>query len=165
MNDSAGEPDAAQGLPDALVETLDGLEPRALRAVADYVEDRLANAQVPIADLIDAEGRRDVLDVDDRGPYTLVRTKTRGAMGADEDPRGVSLYHVSREQRLDGEETLHWSFLGDLYRSTMEASETCGAPADAETCPHGSEDAQRNADTLRDTDTRTDDADVRHDED
>jgi len=114
MSDSDdGRPDTDR-LPDGLVETLDDLEYRDLRTVYNYVEQRLEEAHPPINEQIREEAEGDVLAIEDEGVYTLVRMRTPDTGDSDGDSQPVSLYHVTQERHPDGEETLRWSFLGDV---------------------------------------------------
>lgn len=115
MSDSDDESELTEQLPDALVEKLDTLDPRELRAVHNYVEQCLEDSQPSIEEQILEEAEGEVLDIEDQGIYTLVRKRPPNQEGAEKDSQPVSLYHVMKERHPDGEETLHWSFLGDVH--------------------------------------------------
>ncbi|SIS15653.1 hypothetical protein [Natronorubrum thiooxidans] len=114
MTPSNDESPLTNQLPDFLVERLDTLEPPELRMVHKYVEQRLESMHPPIEEQIREEAAGDVLSIETDRIYTLVkmRSPSQGESNADSQP--VSLYHVVRERHPDGEEALHWSFLGDI---------------------------------------------------
>lgn len=140
MNTVSG-PDASRaptGLPDALVEILDTLDAPALRDVAAYVDRRIEESHTPLAERVLAAADGDVVDVDDRGSYTLVRKRLSGQAGPGADSGTVALYHVTWETPPDGEETLRWHYLGDVLELPKVACSSCGAPLDerADSCPN-----------------------------
>ncbi|WP_408959634.1 hypothetical protein [Natrinema sp. 74] len=120
MSDPVDEQSVPDQLPDSLVKELDTLGSAELRVVHEYVEQRLTESQQPIEEQIleDAEG--EVLSIEDRGIYTLVRKRPPSQGDSERETRLVSLYQVTRERHPDGEETLHWSFLGDVHDTNSE---------------------------------------------
>jgi hypothetical protein len=52
---------------------------------------------------------------------------------------------VKRETQLDGEETLHWSYLGDVAEPVSVECRNCGIPLDDFTtaCPRSGETHSR----------------------
>lgn len=113
MSDSDDEQSQTDQLPEALVEELDALESPELHAVREYVDQLLESSQPPIEEQIREEAAGEVLDIKDEGIYTLVEQRPPDQGEGDSKP--VSLYHVRRERHPDGEETLHWAFLGDVH--------------------------------------------------
>lgn len=101
-------------LPNALIEKLDSLEPPELRAVHKYVEQRIESSHPPLEEQIRDEAEGEVIDIEDQGIDTLVRMRVPPQEDSEADSRPVSLYHVRRERHPDGEEDLHWSFLGEV---------------------------------------------------
>lgn len=130
-------PTGPTGLPDALVEILDTLDAPALRDVAAYVDRRIEESHTPLAERVLADADVDDVAVDDRGSYTLVRKRLPDQAEAGADSGTVALYHVTRENPPDGEETLRWHYLGDVVGRPKEACSSCGAPLDERTdsCP------------------------------
>lgn len=114
MSDPDDDRSLSERIPDALVEQLDSLERPELRAVHTYVEQRLEDARPPLEEQIREDAEGDVLAIEDEGVYTLVRMRSPSTDDSDGDSQPVSLYHVTQERHPDGEETLHWSFLGDV---------------------------------------------------
>lgn len=115
MSDPDDEQSRTEQLPQALVKELDALEPPELRAVHEYVDQRLEASRPPIEEQILEEAKGEVLDIDDQGIYTLVRKRPPSQGESNNDSQPVSLYHVTRERHPDGEETLHWAFLGKVH--------------------------------------------------
>lgn len=113
MTTSSDESALTDRLPDPLVEQLDTLEPPELHTVHKYVEQRLESVRPPIEEQIREEAAGDVLSIEKDRIYTLVKMHQPGQGESDTDSQPVSLYYVRRERQPDGEETLHWSFLGD----------------------------------------------------
>lgn len=111
------EPTAQEALPDELVETIDELDAPALRQLSTYVNQRLRDSTEPIAELIRGEAQGEILGIEDRGAYTLVRKRSPSQDGGESGPQPISVYHVTREILAGGEETLHWSFIGDVNDS------------------------------------------------
>lgn len=104
----------SEQLPNTLVEKLDALEQPELRTVRKYVEQRLESSHPPLEEQIRDEAEGEVVDIEDQGIYTLVRMRPPAQEESEADSRPISLYHVTQERHPDGEETLHWSFLGDV---------------------------------------------------
>lgn len=132
MTDDPTPPDA---LPEDLTERLDGLDLPALVAVREYAEDLLAAERPPMTEDVLEAAEGEVLGVDDRGPYALVRKRPPTEAGGDAP---VSLYHVHRERYPDGEEDLHWSFVGEIRDPVVGECPDCGASleAHADRCHH-----------------------------
>ncbi|WP_121743696.1 hypothetical protein [Natronorubrum halophilum] len=115
MSDPDDEQPPTERIPEALIEQLNALGPPGLRTVHEYVERLLESTQPPIEAQIREEATGEILDIEDWGIYTLVRKRPLGGGESSEDTPPVSLYHVTRERHLDGEEALHWAFLGDVH--------------------------------------------------
>ena len=133
-------------LSDDLVERLDALDIPDLEAVLSYVEQRIKSPRAPIEEEIMANTSGEILDVKDYGAYALVRKHLPAPDEPDANTDIVSLYHVSREKHLNGEESLHWSYLGDVRDSDHVKCETCGRILDENvaSCPHcGSDEIDR----------------------
>jgi DNA-directed RNA polymerase subunit RPC12/RpoP len=114
--------------PDSAVEILDELDTSGLRAVHAYIAERLADRRATLSELIRSDAGDEPVEIIDNGAYTLVRRypSTPGSTEAGSQP--LSLYRVKREKRVNGEVTLHWSYLGDVTESTGVECENCGVP-------------------------------------
>ena len=134
-----------QNLPDALVEVLDGLDAPALRAVRTHVEQRLDDLRPTLRETIQSETDGEIVDITDSGPDTLVRKYRSSTNSPEAGQRALSLYRVTRERRLNGEERLHWSYLGDVAESAGVECGNCGVPLgdSTTTCPHCGEELSR----------------------
>lgn len=131
MRDPVEDPAPPDRLPDALVGRLDSLEIPELKAVRSYVEGRVESLRTPIEAEIEAKAAGEVLDIESHGEYALVWISP-----PESDARGTltelaSLYHVRRTRRLDGSESLRWSYLGDVRDSEPGRRESFGRPLDA----------------------------------
>lgn len=139
-------PNAPDRLPDGLVERLDSLEIPELEAVLRYVERRIDSLRTPIAEEIVASASGEIIDVEDHGTYALVWKRIPAPEESGVDTDTVSLFHVSREKHLDGEESLHWAYLGDVRSTAQVRCRNCGRALDGDVtvCPHcGSDDVGR----------------------
>ncbi|ELZ08307.1 hypothetical protein C479_13248 [Halovivax asiaticus JCM 14624] len=136
MNQGRREP--AERLPDSLLEQLDALETAGLRAVRRYVAHRIETDRQPIADRIVEEATGEIIDIDDHGPYAIVRMRSPVQPEENTDSPLVSLYHVRREKRFDDSDALNWSFLIDTREGGKLECHHCGASIDrtASTCAH-----------------------------
>jgi len=136
-----------QELPDVLVEILDGLNVSTLRSVRTYLGQRIDDVRPTLPEMIRAETEGEIVDIVDGGPYTLVRKYPTSGDSSDTDPQPLFLYRVKREKRLNGEETLHWSFLGDVIEPPSVECGNCGVLLDESTtvCPHCGEELSRDA--------------------
>ena len=134
-----------QNLPDALVEILDDLDISTLRSVRTYLDQRIDDLRPTLPEMIRAETGGEIVDIRDRGPYTLVRKYPTSRDSSDTYPQPLFLYRVKREKRLNGEETLHWSFLGDVIEPPSVECGNCGVLLDesATVCSHCGEELSR----------------------
>lgn len=146
MSDPDEVPTAADRLPDDLIHRLDSLEIPDLEAVLSYVEHRIESLCTPIEEEIMASTSGDIVDIEDYGAYTLVRKRLPPPDDSAANTDIVSIFHVSRERHPDGEESLHWSYLGDVHDSDQVKCTTCGRTLDedGDVCPHcGSDEIDR----------------------
>lgn len=136
MSDSDTSP--SDRLPDQLLERIDRLGIAELRAVLSYAEARIESLRAPIEEAIEADAAGEIVEVEKHGGYALVRMHPPAPDGSGVNADRVSLYHVRREQRLNGEESLHWAYLGDVNSPERNRCRTCGRPVegDAAACPH-----------------------------
>ena len=105
-------------LPNSLIERLDSLEVPELETVDHYVEQRIESLRTPIEEEIMASDSDDIIDVEDNGAYALVWKRIPPVEKSGVDTDTVSIFHVNREKHPDGEESLHWDYLGT---STMQS--------------------------------------------
>lgn len=105
---------ATDRLPPALVADLNELDQAELRAVRDYVAERLASRRPSIADKIEPAPGEDMVDVIEHGSSTLVVKRQPCADGCEDCPHGPHLYRVRREVPPSGNTELHWSYLGTV---------------------------------------------------
>lgn len=125
-------------LPDGLLERLDSLDVPQLRAVLDHVEERLESQHSPLEREIMEDATGEIVAIEDQGAYALVRKRSPDPDEPGANTDVVSLYHVSREPHLDGTESLHWAYLGDVSDDGAVTCEHCGRTFDQELarCPH-----------------------------
>ena len=129
--------------PDALVEILDDLDVSTLRSVRTYLDQRIDDLRPTLPEMIRAETEGEIVDIIDRGPYTLVRTYPTSGDSSHTYPQPLFLYRVKREKRLNGEERLRWSFLGDVIEPLSVACGNCGVLLDESTTAHCGEELSR----------------------
>lgn len=141
MDDSAEDSDV---FPDPVREQLDELDIPELRATQSYVEERIESLREPLEAEIVENAAGEVVDIEDHGAYAIVRTHPPNPDGSGVDTSLVSLYHVHRERHVNGEEVLHWSFLGDIQDSAEDRCDNCGRPlegdAECSFCDDGTAD-------------------------
>ncbi|WP_202935213.1 hypothetical protein [Halorussus amylolyticus] len=143
MGDTDEDPTPPDGLPETLLQRIDALELPELKSLLSYIEGRVESLRTPIETEIEANAAGEILEIETHGAYALVRMHP-----PDPDDSGVntditSLYHVRREPQLDGTESLHWVYLGDVDNTAAARCETCGRTFDREVdvCPNcGSDD-------------------------
>lgn len=125
-------------LSETLIERIDSLDIPELRAVLSYAEARIESLRTPLEEDIEASAAGEILEIENHGGYALVRMHPPAPDGSTVDSSIISLYHVRREQRLDGEESLHWAYLGDVNATEQNRCQTCGRPIsdDSVGCPH-----------------------------
>lgn len=146
MSDPAGDAAPAERLPDSLIETVDALEADELQALVAYTEQRIESLPTPLAEEIRADASGELLGIEAHDIYALVRMRPQGP---ESETEPVGLYHVSRERGIDGEESLHWAYLGDVREGERTRCVDCGRSLDpsVDACPHcGSEEIERTED-------------------
>lgn len=142
MGDSDEGAVPPNNLSDALIQRIDSLALPELKSVISYVERRIEALRTPIEEEIEATAAGEVLKIADHGAYALVRTHPPDPDRSGVNTDRVSLYHVRREQQMDGTESLHWAYLGDVHNAEQIRCASCGGTLDKEAsvCPHcGSE--------------------------
>ncbi|WP_396614013.1 zinc ribbon domain-containing protein (plasmid) [Haloferax sp. S1W] len=138
MSDPNEDPKAPNTVPDALIQHIGSLALPELKSVLSYVERRIETLRTPIEEEIEAAAAGEVLKIEDHGAYALVRKHPPNPEGSGVNTDQVSLYHVRREQRMDGTESLHWVYLGDVHNAEQIRCKSCGGMLDKEAavCPH-----------------------------
>lgn len=138
-------PDVPETLPSDLIEWLDSLEPPVLQDVLNYAEQRLADNRTPLPQQIRSEAAGKIVDIKGCEAYTLVRKYPPAESDSKKASQPLLLYRVKREKRLDGEETLHWSYLGEVCDPPCVHCENCGTLVEewADTCPQCGEEIVR----------------------
>lgn len=128
--------------PDTLIEIFDDLDISTLRSVRSYLDQRIDDLRPTLPEMIRAETESEIVDIRDGRSYTLVRKYPISRDNSDTYPQPLSLYRVKREKRLNGEETLHWSFLGACIEPLSVECGNCGVLLDEYTtvCPHCGEE-------------------------
>lgn len=116
-------PTKSQEPPEILVEILDDLDEPTLHAVRTYVEQRLDELLPSLQEQIRSEANGEIVDIEDSGLCTFVRKYPPCQGNSKRASQPLSLYRVSREKQLNGENALHWSYLGDV---TEQSSIECG---------------------------------------
>lgn len=138
MCDTNEDPDPPNDLSDDLIARLDALDIPELKAVLSYVRKRIDSLRTPLEEEIEATAAGDVVEIETHGAYALVRMHPPDSDEPDSTTDLVSLYHVRREPQLDGTESLHWAYLGDVGSAERVRCTTCGRPLekDVTVCPH-----------------------------
>ena len=131
-----------QKLLDALVEILDDLDASARRSVRTRPDRRIDDSRPTLPGMVRAETEGETVDVTDRGPYTLASEYSTFRDSSATCPQSLSPYRVRREKRLNGDGTLHGSFLGDAIDPPTVACGNCGVLPDESTTvsPHRGEE-------------------------
>jgi len=119
-------PQKRKSFPDALTEPLNELSASALRAVRTYVEQRLDEVRPTLPELIRSEADGEIVDIIDRGAYTVVRKYPPSQDSYDGSSQPLSLYRAKRVRQMNGEETVRWSYLGDVTGSASFECRNCG---------------------------------------
>ncbi|GAA0232445.1 zinc ribbon domain-containing protein [Halobaculum roseum] len=146
MGSSNPDPTPPEDLSDSLLQRIDELELRELKSLCSYIQQRIDELQPLTEEEIKEDTSGKVLDVERHGAYTVVRMHPPDPDGGGVNTEFTSLYHVSREERPDGTDSLHWAYLGDVHNTAQTRCETCGRTLDddGDGCPHcGSDDVDR----------------------
>jgi hypothetical protein len=149
MGNSNGEPTPPDDLSEALIQRIDALELPELKSLLSYVEQRIDALRTPIEEEIEANAAGEILAIENHGAYALVRKHPPDPDGDGANTEITSLYHVRREPQLDGTESLHWAYLGDVHNNVQTRCETCGRTLDedVDNCPHCGSDDVDHSDT------------------
>lgn len=143
MSDTNKDPTPPDDLSETLIQRIDALELPELKSLLSYIEQRIEALRTPIEAEIEANAAGEVLEIENHGAYALVRKHPPDPDGSGVNTDITSLYHVRREPQLDGTESLHWAYLGDMHNTAEIRCETCGRTFDHEVdvCPNcGSDD-------------------------
>lgn len=138
MTNSESDPEPPEGIPSDAKSWLDSLDPERLRDLLSYLEQRLDSLRTPIEEMIQERAAGEVRSIDSQGAYAHVTMHPPTADGEEVERDILSIYHVSREEHADGEETLHWAYLGDVQSTESTRCSDCGRTygAETDTCPH-----------------------------
>lgn len=146
MSNPGEEPDPTENLPEPLIQQIDSLQLPELKTVLSYVENRIETLRTPIEEEIAATTGGEVVNVESHGGYAFVQKHPPDPDGPGVNTDTVSLYHVRLEPHMDGTESLHWAYLGDVGNSEEIRCNSCGGRLDrsASVCPHcGSENVHQ----------------------
>lgn len=130
MNDADEDPMPPEDLSDTLIQRIDALDFPKLKSLLSYIERRIETLPTPLEAEIRADAAGEVLEIENHGAYALVRKHPPDPDGQEVNTAVTSLYHVQREPQLDGTETLHWAYLGDVHNTAETRCETCGRTFD-----------------------------------
>lgn len=149
MGDSDEKPEPPEKLPESLVNQLDSLEIPELKAVRSYVIQLIRFIRPPIEEEIRAETAGEIIEMEDRSAYAIVRMHPPDPDGSGALTDVVSLYHVRRESRPDGTESLNWGYLGDIRNPPENRCSTCGREisSDVTRCPRCNHDQSEQSET------------------
>ena len=149
MGNTDTEPTPPDDLSEALIQRIDTLELPELKSLLSYVEQRIDALRTPIEEEIEANAAGEILDIENHGAYAIVRKHPPDPDGDGANTEITPLYHVRREPQLDGSESLHWAYLGDVHNSAQTRCETCGQTLDDEVdiCPYCGSDDVDHSDT------------------
>ncbi|GAA0235788.1 hypothetical protein GCM10009000_059050 [Halobacterium noricense] len=104
-------------IPESIANELTTLDDESLRDVINYAQSLLAE-RLPQTSQITEEPGEEIISIWEHDGYTLVTKKHSCVAGCDDCPHGPYLYRVRAEQSfVNGERTLHWSFLGRVEKS------------------------------------------------
>lgn len=135
-------PTKSQEPPKILVEILDDLDEPTIHAVRRYVEQRLDDLRPSLQEQIRSETDGKIVDIEDCGACTFVRKYPPLQGDSESVSQPLSLYRVSREKQLNGENALHWSYLGDVVKQADIECRNYGTLVNTHepACPHHGEE-------------------------
>ncbi|MFC6837245.1 hypothetical protein [Halomarina ordinaria] len=129
MNDDEPSPRPPEGLPDDVAARLRALNGHSLRMAVIYAQELLSADHDPTPQIRPLPGEEIVRVVDHPG-YVEVHKRQPCEHGCPECPHGPYVYHVTNERHVDGDERLHWQFVGI---STTDEETTDEETTDEET--------------------------------
>lgn len=91
-------------LPEHLVEQLQKLDTQQLRETINFAQERLTQHLTLDPEKLEANNE-DIVRVEERPAYTVVVRR---------EPQGKTIYHVRKVRNPDGDEKLHWRYLGPV---------------------------------------------------
>jgi hypothetical protein len=106
-------PTPPDALPSSIAAEFSQLDDESLRAALDYGQ-ALLNTHTDPASKIEAGPNEEIVSIEDHGTHTTVIKYEDCADGCDECPHGPYLYHVRSEEHINGEENLHWVYIGEV---------------------------------------------------
>lgn len=138
MNDANEDPTPPVDLSETLIQRLDALELPELKSLHAYIGQRIESLRTPIDAEIEANAAGEVLAIENHGASAVVRTHPPDPDGPGVKKDITSLYHVRRVPQVDGTESLHWAYLGDVDTSEETRCEACGRTVNREVdvCPN-----------------------------
>jgi hypothetical protein len=92
-----------------------------LRQIVDLAQHQLADRRRDLLD-IEPKPEEEVVEVSGERGYTQVILRQPCADGCADCPHGPDLYHVRPEHCPDGEDSLHWSFLGRVFDESSDGA-------------------------------------------
>lgn len=138
MDDTNDKPTPPDTLSTELIQRIDTLELPELSELLSYVEERIDSLRTPIEAAIEANAAGKVIEIEGHRAYALVRMHPPTPDGTGVNTDITSLYHVRHEEHVDGSESLHWAYLGDVHNPAEGRCDTCGRTIDedAPVCPY-----------------------------
>ena len=98
-------------IPEPVAELVADADDATLREIIDFVQDELADRRQDVLDIEPKPGE-EIVEISEERGYTRVVLRQPCAEGCEECPHGPYLYHVRPEHSPDGEQSLHWSYIG-----------------------------------------------------
>lgn len=114
MDPAEEPPDAPGSLSPAVVEMVDELHEPELRALIDYAGKRQQYLHTAVSEQIEPAPGEEIVRIEERAGYTEVVKREPCGEDCSDCPHGPFLYHVREETRPNGEQHLHWEFLGKI---------------------------------------------------
>ncbi|WP_254536527.1 hypothetical protein [Halomarina litorea] len=113
MTNEAGSPTESTPVSTEITERLAELDEGQLRQTAEYIQD-LLDSKYSVSSQIEAEEGEELVHVTEHDGYTAVVKQQPCTTGCEDCPHGPYLYHVRRETGPEGNESLHWSYIGPV---------------------------------------------------
>lgn len=111
MADESDAPTPPEAVPSSIVDGLSALTDDQLRQTTEYIQSLLSRSQ-PLSDDIEAGSGGEIVRITEHDTYTSVVKREWCENECERCPHGPYLYTVRREPSPDGEETLHWTYVG-----------------------------------------------------
>lgn len=114
MTDEGSSSTEPVDVPDVITERLGELSDGQLRQTREYIQGLLASQRAVSTQIEADDGDEEIVRVTEHDGYTAVVKRQSCATGCEDCPHGPYLYHVRRERGLEGNESLHWSYIGPV---------------------------------------------------